>query len=91
LARLTVQRIVFGSDMDRTPRSCESASATLVDDEASQPISAGSAPFTGSYQPEQPLSALDGKNAQGTWRLFIQDTNPFVNNGTLNSWSIKTS
>jgi subtilisin family serine protease/subtilisin-like proprotein convertase family protein len=61
---------------------------TVLDDEASQAISAGSAPFNGSYRPEQALSAFDGKNASGTWYLVIVDTNPNSNAGTLNSWSI---
>jgi len=40
--------------------SGENYSDTIFDDEAATAITAGTAPFTGSYQPESPLAALDG-------------------------------
>jgi serine protease len=46
---------------------------TLFDDEADTPIQDGIAPFRGTYRPEGPLSAFDGKNALGTWQLLIED------------------
>jgi serine protease len=60
---------------------------TIFDDEATTPITAGSAPFAGSYRPESPLAALDGKNARGTWQLWVQDWG-FLADGTLDSWSL---
>src|SRR5262249_35038258 len=42
---------------------------TTFDDGAATPIWAGNSPFAGSYQPEGSLSALAGRNAQGTWQL----------------------
>jgi subtilisin family serine protease/subtilisin-like proprotein convertase family protein len=61
--------------------------ATLLDDEALTAISAGTAPFAGSYRPDNALAGFDGKSAAGTWTLRIVDT--LANNvGTLNSWSI---
>jgi subtilisin-like proprotein convertase family protein len=60
---------------------------TVFDDEATRPISTGYAPFTGSYQPEMPLSAFDGKNARGTWQLWVEDQQ-YLDSGTLNSWSL---
>ncbi|MCE9635899.1 MAG: PEP-CTERM sorting domain-containing protein [Planctomycetes bacterium] len=49
------------------------------DDEAAQPISAGSAPFgPASYRPEGLLSAFDNQNLTGTWTLTA--VNP-VNDG----------
>ena len=33
----------------------------------------GSAPFSGSYQPESPLSDLDGLSMAGTWTLYVSD------------------
>ena len=60
---------------------------TTFDDAAATSITAGSAPFSGSFRPEQPLSALNGQSANGTWVLEINDAaNGDV--GTLNSWSI---
>jgi subtilisin-like proprotein convertase family protein len=59
---------------------------TTFDDSAATPIAAGVAPFAGSYRPSDPLSALAGQNAQGTWVLEVGD---FAGGtGTINSWSL---
>ena len=55
---------------------------TFIDDQAASAISAGSAPFAGSFRPESPLSALNGKPSNGTWNLRIQDT-AGVDTGTV--------
>ncbi len=47
---------------------------TVMDDQAATAISAGTASFVGSFRPESPLSALNGKPSNGTWNLRIQDT-----------------
>ena len=60
---------------------------TVFDDEAVTAITAGSAPFTGSYRPEVSLTNLDGKTSAGTWQLRIYD-DAQQNTGTLNSWSL---
>jgi subtilisin-like proprotein convertase family protein len=60
---------------------------TIFDDEATTSITSGSAPFTGSFKPEGTLSTLDGKNAQGVWKLEVTD-GASGDTGTLNSWSI---
>jgi subtilisin-like proprotein convertase family protein len=60
---------------------------TVFDDEAGTLITAGAAPFTGSFQPEGFLSDFDGENALGLWTLrIIDDTGADV--GTLFSWSL---
>ena len=41
--------------------------------DATTNITAGIAPFTGDYVPEGNLSALNGQNANGLWRLQIRD------------------
>lgn len=46
---------------------------TTFDDEASLSLTSGSPPFTGSYRPVTPLSALDGQLFAGTWQLRISD------------------
>lgn len=51
----------------------DNMSATTFDDEAGTLISSGSAPFTGSFRPEAPLSAFDGATAKGTWTPRISD------------------
>ena len=58
---------------------------TTFDDEASTAVGAGTAPFAGSFRPDQPLSAFDGKVAQGSWTLTVQDTFP-QDSGTLFCW-----
>lgn len=61
---------------------------TVFDDAAAASITAGTAPFTGSWRPEQPLSVLNGTSANGTWTLRIQD---FATDdpGLLNSFNLK--
>jgi subtilisin-like proprotein convertase family protein len=40
----------------------------------SAPISSGSAPYTGYFQPAEPLSTLSGISPVGDWTLIVQDT-----------------
>ena len=44
---------------------------TIFDDAASTPISLGSPPFIGFFRPDQPLSALNGENGKGNWKLQV--------------------
>ncbi len=61
---------------------------TILDDEAAVSITAGSPPFTGTFRPERLLSALDGQNSSGEWRLQITD-DLSGDTGTLNSWRLR--
>jgi len=47
---------------------------TVFDDAAATAISAGAAPFAGSFKPESPLSAMNGKPVNGTWKVHFADT-----------------
>jgi subtilisin-like proprotein convertase family protein len=60
---------------------------TTLDDEASTPITAASAPFTGTFRPEGSLSAFDGEDPVGVWTLEIKD-DAAADDGILNSWSL---
>jgi subtilisin-like proprotein convertase family protein len=60
---------------------------TVLDDGATTSIALGKAPFTGTFRPEGNLSAVEGKQAQGNWKLEITDDQK-QSTGTLNSWSI---
>jgi hypothetical protein len=60
---------------------------TTFDDEASIGIGAGTAPFTGRFQPEMPLSRMDGSAAKDTWRVGVTDTFP-GSTGTFLGWSM---
>ncbi len=59
---------------------------TYFSDTATVPIATGTAPFTGSFLPEQPFTNLTGM-ADGVWRLTVID-DVADDNGTLEGWSI---
>jgi subtilisin-like proprotein convertase family protein len=60
---------------------------TTFDDEAATSITAGAAPYSGSYRPLEPLGTFDGLPAQGTWTLTIGNwAGGFLT--TLKSWSL---
>lgn len=63
-----------GGDNFGTGANDCSGTLTVFDDGAASAISAGTAPFAGSFRPEQPLSGFNGKNPQGTWKLRVTDT-----------------
>ena len=58
---------------NRRGGSGDNLSGTTFDDEASTAIAAGSAPFSGSFRPEQLLSGFDGALPVGTWQLRVYD------------------
>lgn len=60
---------------------------TVLDDQAAVAISAGTAPFTGSFRPEQFLSAFNGISGDGVWTLEVRDT-AGSDTGILQNWSI---
>jgi len=51
------------------------------------PIASGSAPFTGTFAPENPFSNFNGKNPNGTWGLNVSDR-AGGDIGTLLNWEI---
>ncbi len=60
---------------------------TILSDDADISINSGPAPFTGCYIPQNPLSAFNGSDAQGTWTLRIQSEDWFTT-GSLTGWSL---
>jgi len=60
---------------------------TTLDDEAAAAIYTAAAPFAGRYLPQDSLAALDGVDANGTWRLRLTDAYGY-DAGTLRSWSV---
>jgi subtilisin-like proprotein convertase family protein len=73
--------------VNRRGGSGHNFTGTILSDQASIPISQGTAPFTGSYQPEQPLAAVNGQSPDGTWLLEISDVAK-GDVGSLSSWSL---
>ena len=63
-------RIVLFQDVGG---SGDNFTTTELDDEASTPIGSGTAPFTGSFVPAEPLSVFDGKLIDGKWTLEVVD------------------
>ena len=51
------------------------------------PVTGGSAPFSGSYVPEQAFSNLSGCSINGTWSLIVKD-DASLDVGTLLNWTI---
>jgi subtilisin-like proprotein convertase family protein len=66
----------------------ENFTDTVFDDEATTPIASGAPPYTGSFKPDAPLSAIDGIPANGTWTLEVQDA-ATADTGTLTAWEIQ--
>jgi len=60
---------------------------TIFNDAATVGIANGSAPFNGSFKPTQLLSALNGKNPNGAWRLEVQDYYR-QDGGYLDNWTL---
>lgn len=73
---------------DRRGGSGDNYTNTRFDQGGAQPISAGSAPFSGTFRPEEELSVYNGLAASGLWTLTIQDMRA-TDAGTLNSWSLE--
>jgi subtilisin-like proprotein convertase family protein len=75
-----------GDNYGSGPTDCTGV-FTHFDDEATTPITAGTAPFAGSYQPEQPLSTLDNKSLNGNWKLRLID-DLSGDTGTIYCWQL---
>lgn len=63
-------------------------SGTIFDSEATTPISAAFAPFTGNFLPTDPLTPLYGTNSAGTWQLEVQDV-ATRDSGTLTKFELR--
>lgn len=60
---------------------------TTFDDAAPDPITA-TIPYVTTYRPYDPLSTLNGQDANGTWQLTAVDS-VLPDAGTLGSWSLE--
>jgi subtilisin-like proprotein convertase family protein len=60
---------------------------TILNDSAANPISGGTAPFTGQFRPEAPLILYSGQNAAGSWELQMVD-NAGGDLGFMHAWCI---
>ncbi|MDX2131196.1 MAG: sensory rhodopsin transducer [Planctomycetota bacterium] len=72
---------------NRRGASGDNFTNTLFDDEATQDIAAGAAPFAGAYRPDGALGFFDGQTAAGRWTLRVNDTTP-LNSGQILNWAL---
>lgn len=63
---------------------------TVFDDSAATPITSGAPPFEGVFKPEAPLSAFNGKQASGVWKLRVFDDESLIT-GSLGCWQLEIS
>ena len=63
--------------------------ATVLDDQATQLITAANSPFSGRWQPEGELSSLAGEPANGIWKLYVTDDTINGEAGRLADWSLE--
>lgn len=61
---------------------------TCLNDDASISILAGTAPFTGEYQPMEQLGEFNGESGTGIWTLHLDDNYPWIDDGTLQGWTL---
>jgi subtilisin-like proprotein convertase family protein len=74
----------------RIGASGDNFTGTTLNDEAATRIDAAAAPYTGSFKPMNPLSAMDHTNPNGAWTLEVFDR-ASGDTGTLDSWSVSVS
>ncbi len=51
-------------------------------------LTAGAAPYTGTFQPSDLLASLDGDDPDGVWQLQVTD-NGQTDSGTLEGWNLQ--
>lgn len=65
----------------------ENYTNTVFDDDAALNFLAGSAPYTGSFKPQNSLESFNNENSFGEWILKAVDGGP-ADIGTIDNWSI---
>jgi subtilisin-like proprotein convertase family protein len=68
--------------------SADNFRSTILDDEAASAIEDARAPFRGVFRPEGSLADFDGRDANGTWTLEIEDE-AFADGGRLRGWALQ--
>jgi len=72
---------------DNGPADGDGYQATVLDDACLAPITSAVDPFTGCFQPEQPLGVLAGETSAGNWTLTAADDTP-RHTGNLVGWTL---
>jgi subtilisin-like proprotein convertase family protein len=71
-----------GGDNYGTGNNDCSGTPTIFDDAAAVGIATGTPPFAGTFKPDSPLSAMNGKTITGAWKLRVND-NASLDTGTV--------
>ena len=69
--------------------SSDNYTNTGFDQDATTPITSGTAPYTGVFIPEGDLSVLNGEMSGGDWTLSVDDTFGSEDGGTILSFDIE--
>jgi subtilisin-like proprotein convertase family protein len=78
-----------GANYGTGPNDC-SGTKTIFDDAAATPISAGTAPFAGTFMPQSGLTIHNGSPNDGTWSLTVVDSVD-LDSGTIGCFEIETT
>jgi len=62
---------------------------TVFDQEATNPITTGTSPFTGTFIPEGDLSTLYGEMSGGDWTLSVDDDFPLFDGGQITGFTLE--
>jgi autotransporter-associated beta strand protein len=77
-----------GGAGDNFGTNCSPITArTTFDDTSRNAIAVASAPFVGTFSPEEPLSEFKGEFGNGVWKLILTD-DAGSDPGTLNCWTL---
>ena len=79
--------ILYNAGGDEFFASGANFSGTTFDDQAAFSVRSGTAPYNGSFQPEQPLGVLNGALLDGVYELIVTDTQS-GRVGRLTDWSL---
>jgi subtilisin-like proprotein convertase family protein len=86
IVKLALRRGSVGDDYGSGAADC-TGTQTVFDDQAPTALADARAPFAGPFRPDQPLSALNGSQAKGTWSLFVVDSAP-PDSGVIHCWGL---
>ncbi|MDN5941713.1 MAG: filamentous hemagglutinin N-terminal domain-containing protein, partial [Nitrospira sp.] len=74
--------------LSRVGGSGDNFTDTQFNDQATTPITSGSAPFTGEFKPREPMGQLNNQLVAGDWTLNVRDQATGTV-GSLESWTLQ--
>jgi subtilisin-like proprotein convertase family protein len=86
IVKLALRRGGVGNDYGSGATDC-TGTQTVFDDQAPAALAGARAPFAGPFRPDEPLSALNGTQAKGTWSLFVVDS-ATPDAGVIHCWGL---